>query len=53
MCIGMSIGMASGAGIGNIPVGMCIGMGIGSAVGIVIDFQSKHKACDDDKKEEQ
>ncbi len=53
LCIGMSVGMAIGAGIGNISMGMCIGMGMGSAIGLLIDSQNKRKECNDDKKEEQ
>ena len=51
-CLGMVVGLAIGAGVGNISAGMCIGLCIGSGVGFLIDFQNKNHIPNNDKKEE-
>ncbi len=43
MSIGISIGLAIGAGIDNIPIGMSIGLGLGMCVGGVIDAANRRK----------
>ena len=44
MSIGISIGLAIGAGIDNIPIGMSIGLGLGMCVGGIIDAANRRKA---------
>ena len=51
MCIGLSVGMAIGAGVDNIPIGMCIGMGIGVALGTALDSLNRKDA--EEKKDEE
>ena len=41
MCLGISIGLAIGAGIGNIPMGMCFGMSIGVGIGALLDAKNR------------
>lgn len=41
MCLGLSIGLAIGAGIGNIPIGMCFGMSIGVGIGALLDAKNR------------
>ena len=41
MCLGLSVGMAIGAGVGNIGVGMCLGIGVGVCLGACIDHINK------------
>lgn len=53
LCMGLSVGMAIGASVGNIPVGMCVGMGIGLLVGVFLDSQKKRKPSEDQKEKEQ
>ena len=50
MCIGLSVGLAIGAGVDNIPIGMCIGMGIGVALGSALD--SLNRKDEEQKNEE-
>ena len=54
MCLGLSIGMAIGSGMGNIPLGMCMGLGIGLCFGSAIDAanRSKKNEAEDQKEEE-
>lgn len=44
MCLGLSIGLAIGAGIGNIPIGMCFGMSIGVGIGALLDKKRKDQS---------
>ena len=43
MSIGISVGMAIGAALDNIPVWMCIGLSIGVGLGAMVDAQNKAK----------
>lgn len=44
MCLGLSIGLAIGAGIGNIPIGMCFGMSISVGIGALLDKKRKDQS---------
>ena len=44
MSIGLSVGLAIGAGMDNIPIGMCIGLGIGVALGSALDSLNRKDA---------
>jgi hypothetical protein len=54
MCLGLSIGTAIGAAIGNIPIGMCMGLGIGVCFGSVLDHanRAKKENAEEEKTEE-
>ena len=52
MCLGLSIGVAIGAGMGIIPLGMCLGLSIGMCIGVAIDNANKAKQ-DNSKEKEQ
>ena len=52
MCLGISIGMAIGAPMNNIPIGMCIGVGFGTCIGGIIDHLNRKKHNDDDSDNE-
>ena len=41
MCLGLSVGMAIGAAVGNTPIGMCMGIAAGVGIGALID--AKHR----------
>ena len=51
MSIGLSIGVAIGAGFDSIPMGMCFGMAIGVCVGSALDAKNR-KAENDEPQEE-
>ena len=51
MSIGLSIGVAIGAGIDNIPMCMCIGMAIGVGIGSALDAKERQKKSDEPKEE--
>ena len=44
MSIGLSVGLAIGAGTNNIPIGMCIGLGVGVALGSALDAANRKNA---------
>jgi len=48
MCLGLSVGMAIGAGFGNISIGMCIGVIVGS----IFDSRNKDKEDSENSEEE-
>ena len=43
MYCGMSVGMAIGAALDNIGVGMCLGISVGLAIGGIIDLKNNSK----------
>ena len=43
MYCGMSAGMAIGAALDNIGVGMCLGISVGLAIGGIIDLKNNSK----------
>ena len=48
MSIGISVGMAIGAALDNIPEWMCIGLSIGVGLGTVLDARNKAKKSSED-----
>ena len=51
MSIGLSIGVAIGAGFDSIPMGMCFGMAIGVCVGSALDGQNRKKESGETQEE--
>lgn len=41
MCLGLSVGMAISAAVGNTSIGMCMGVAAGVGIGALID--AKHR----------
>jgi F0F1-type ATP synthase assembly protein I len=52
MCIGISIGMAIGSAMDNIPLWMCIGLSIGIGAGNLIDSAVNAKNKENSEKSE-
>ena len=47
MCLGLSVGMAIGAAVGNTSIGMCMGIAAGVGIGALLDVKNRK----DDKEE--